>query len=132
MRYEQMPDDGLECLGVRSNVRLVYCWHNDANIGSLCSVAAIAPYNPKNGSASLFGKIDSGNKIGTNVSLCVSTSNGEDKNCVFGGQATSFQPLDEYRLPTLIVCSCGQLRHIVRRPVTFDPANFSKIINSMR
>src|ERR1051326_3573818 len=126
-----MPNHSLERLGVRRSVRSVYCRNNNADIGDLRGVAAIATYNPDHRRPTFPCQLQRRDQIWTHVFLGVSAADRENQERVLRLQPASFKPLNKYRCPAFVVCPRRQLSDVVGRRITFHPRNFPEIVDGM-
>src|SRR5215470_3309103 len=127
-----MPNDRLECFGMRRDALVVHGWHNDADISLTRSVPAVATDDSYNRGADFLGEIQCGYKIRADIPFRVATADGKNENRVVIRQPASYQPLDENRLPAVVVGPGRQFGNVVGRRVTFEAADLSEIVDRVR
>ena len=124
-----MPDNGVECLGMRRYARIIDGWNHDHGISNLFGVAAIATDNAEYASAVRFGFLQCRNNIGADVLLHVAAADREHKDRVLAVNAAYFQPFGKDRVPAFVVGARGSLGNVIGWGIGLDTAQFAKIIN---
>jgi hypothetical protein len=82
MGDQEMPYDGLEGLGVRSNSFWIDC-RNDANgVTNLCGIATVAPNYSQHRSTDRLSKLQRTNEIGTYIFFEISAPHGKYEDVV--------------------------------------------------
>ena len=132
MRHEQMPNNGLKRFGVRRDVLGIDDRHEDAGVRDFSGISAIAPDYADDFGTDLLGVLQRGYEVGADIFFEIPAANGEDQQRVFRVQPADFQPRFEDAGPAFVVGACGQFGNIVRRRISFDACDFSKIVDCVR
>ena len=121
VRDQQVPDDRLKRLGMRSDVVGVDCRDDDARRCHFRRVAAVLAHDTDHGRPYFASVVERAHEVRTDVLLEIPAADREDEEQVSGCQSAHSQPFDEDRRPALIVGPCRQLRDVVGRSVCLDP-----------
>ena len=74
VRNQAMPDDGLECLGLRGQVGSGFNRNDNGGICDLCGVAGGAADHAENFGAPFLGQFKGADKINADALLCVAAA----------------------------------------------------------
>src|ERR1700685_4521368 len=131
VRDEQVPDDGLEGFGMRSDVGGIDGGDEDAGVGDGGGVASVAADDADDFCADGFGVLERGDEIGADVLFEIAAADGEDQEQVVGAEAAGAQPAVEDRGPAFIVGSGGEVRDVGGGGVGFDAGNFAEVVDGV-
>ena len=127
MRDQEMPDHGLEGLGVRRDCGRVYDRDDDAGVGDLCSVAAVAADHSADFGADLARVLQSAHEIGADIFLRVATADGKNKHQIVVVQPRTAKPVGVASVPAIIVDPGGEFGNVVGGSVRFDLRYFAEV-----
>ena len=92
---------------------------------------AIASDDADDGCAALTGICQRVHQIRADVPLPISASDREHKDRIIAGETAPFQPIDEDRVPTVVVRSRRQFGNIVRGRVRLEARDLAKVVDGM-
>ena len=92
MRNPQMPNHGLECLGVGRDVCGIDCRDDNGHIGNLRGVSSVAAHDPEDRATALLGELQCAHQIRTDIFFKAAAAYRQDKNRVFSVESASFKP----------------------------------------
>src|SRR5580658_9167776 len=131
MAHEKMPDHRAEPLGVRRHALCRDRGDDDASVGHLARVAAVATDDAEDFRPHFAREVDRANEVYADVLFTIPAADAEDEHPVAGAQARDAEPLGEARIPTLVVHPRRELAHVVGRRVGLDAAYLAKIVHGM-
>src|SRR5687768_10559645 len=126
-----MMYDRLKSLSMWGNMLSVNSGNNHTSISYLSSITTITSDHTDDLRTYLFTQLQGQNKIRTDVFFKVSAANRKHKYSIFSIQMATLQPIFENRCPTFVISARGKFGNIISRSISFDPHDFSKIIDSM-
>ena len=88
MRHQQVPDDRLNRLRVRRDVRRIYCWHQHARVGDPGCVATVAANNTDHRHSQMLCIFEGCDEIWTDVLLSTAAAVSLAATAVAGGTWT--------------------------------------------
>lgn len=132
MRNKQMPDKGLEGLGVRRDCLRIYDGNEDADVGQLRCGAAIASDDAGNRRAFFARVPQGGDEIRADVFLDVASANGEYEDHIQRAEPARAEPVAIRGVPAFVVYARGEFRNIVCDGIRFDARDFAEIAGGVR
>src|ERR1700684_4143055 len=103
MGDEQVPDDGLKLLRVRGYGCGGDGGNDEAGVGYLRGIAAVATHDTPKARADLFRQDETGDQIHADVVLRISAADGEDEDAVAPAEMAASQPVGITRFPAVVV-----------------------------
>src|SRR5438270_11848750 len=126
-----MPDDRADALGLGRHVVREEWGDEYARVGVAAGVAPVAADDAEDPGSPIPREIDGTDDVGGDAALEVTAANREDEEGVGRVQAGDPQPLDEGRVPALVVDPGGQLADVVGRRVGLDAADLAEVVDGM-
>lgn len=132
MRDKQMPDEGLERLGVGRDRLRIDDGNEDANVRQLSGGSTVAPHDPGDGRTFFAGVEQRTDEIGADVLFDITSAHGENKERVGRAEAAGAEPVAVGRVPAFIVHARGEFGDVVRDAIGFDAGDFAEIASCVR
>src|SRR5262249_31801701 len=132
MGHEEMPQDGLNPFGLRSDVLGRRRGNADAHICLLLEGALGAPDDADDRGAALTGQLDRPHQADADATLAVTTADREHEQAVVGTQVGRTEPVRVRMVPPVVVDTRGQLGDVVRYAVGLDLRELPEVTGSVR
>ncbi len=129
MRYEAMPNDGLEGFCQRREPLGIDHRDDDHQVPAPRRMTTVAADDAKYAGSALLGEIDRFDNIRADVALAVAAADREHENGVLRADSADLQPPGEDRFPTLIISARGQFGNVVGGAIGFDAAQFAEVVD---
>ncbi len=131
MRNHEVPDDGLKGFGVWGDRIGGDGRHDDACVGDLSGVAAIAPDDADDLRALLLCESQRLDEVGADIFFDIAAAHREDKHRVAFAQMAAGEPARVACVPAIVVDACGQFADVVGGGVALDAGDLTEIVNSV-
>src|ERR1700728_1809445 len=99
MAHEQVPDDGAEAFGVGRDPLAGDRGNDDADVGDLFRVAAVAPDHTEDLRFHFAGQLEGSDQVKRHIFRLATSSYGEDQHAVALSQTRTLEPLRETCVP---------------------------------
>jgi hypothetical protein len=132
VRYEQVPDDRLGALGVRSDEGGIHARDQHASVRDARRMAAVAADDAGDTRTERAPELEGAYEVRAHVRLEIAAADREDEEQIGRAEAAHLQPLGVRARPTFVVHACRELRDVVGRGVGFDSAELAKVVHGVR
>src|SRR5579871_2253065 len=131
MSHQQVPEHGLEGLGMRSDVLGVDHGDQDGGVGGAAGMAAVAADDSGDMRALGLGVLDGADQVGADLLFEVAAADGENEQRIGGAQPADPQPGFEDAGPAFVIGAGGQFGDVVGGRVGLKAADFAEIVDSV-
>ena len=131
MRDEQVPNDGLELFDVRRQAFGVGRPDDEADVSELRGRSVLFPNDAEDFRADVFGQLDGLDDAQADPVLARASADGEDEDGVLRAKARTPQPGAVRRVPSFVVDTGRELRHIVRWRIALEVAELAEVVDGV-
>lgn len=131
MRDDEVPDHGLEFFGVGRDRIRGDGGNDEAGIGYLRGVAAVASNDAENTGAGRAGDAERSDEIEADAAFSIAAADGENKHGVAGADVAAGEPVGVAGVPAVVVDASRELGDVVGRRVGLDAGDLAEVVDGV-